>query len=85
MYAVHGVRVDLPKWISHDEECDIDFVCVGEDVVAGRLDHLTVGNNYRAAIERFLLQHDQRRPYSSRIRLTSTSFSTSNTAVYASR
>ena len=25
----------VPIWISHNQECYVDFVCVGEDVVAG--------------------------------------------------
>lgn len=25
---------DVPEWISYDEECDVHFVGVGEDVVA---------------------------------------------------
>jgi hypothetical protein len=44
-----------PERISYDKECDIDFVGVFEDVVAGRLDHLAVGYDDFAPIESFLL------------------------------
>lgn len=45
----------VPEWISYYEECDIDLVCILEDIVAGRLDHLTVSYDDFAAIERLLL------------------------------
>jgi len=44
-----------PEWISYDEERDVDFVGVFEDVVAGRFDHFAVGYDDFAAIERLLL------------------------------
>ena len=53
---VGGERVvDEPKWITNDEKGDVDFVSSCYDVVAGRFDHLPVGDNDRTAIESFLL------------------------------
>jgi len=46
---------NIPEWIAYDEECDVDFVSIFEDIVAGRLDHFAVGYDDFAAIESFLL------------------------------
>jgi hypothetical protein len=46
---------DLPEWVSYNEKGDIDFVGVLQDVVAGRLDHLSIGYDDISAIESFLL------------------------------
>lgn len=48
-------RRSIPEWVSHYEERDVDFVGIFEDVVAGRLDHFTVGYDDFPAIESFLL------------------------------
>ena len=48
-------EVCAPEWVSYDEECDVDFVGIFEDVVAGGLDHLAVGYDNFAAIKGFLL------------------------------
>jgi len=45
----------VPEWISNHKKSDVDFVCVFEDVVTGRLDHFTVGYDDFSAIEGFLL------------------------------
>ena len=45
----------LPERIPYDEERNVHLVSVLQDVVARRLDHFTVGNNNRPAIESFLL------------------------------
>jgi hypothetical protein len=45
----------VPKGVSHDEEGDVHFVGIFEDIVAGRLDHFAVSYDDLAAIESFLL------------------------------
>jgi hypothetical protein len=37
---------NAPVRIADDQERDVDFVCVGEDVVAGGLDHFAVRDGY---------------------------------------
>lgn len=79
----------VPKRIPDDEEGDVDFIRVFEDVVAGRFDHFAVGDGDGAAIESFLLSQRHQLAIifldliigSGSDGLTKTSFSTSRTAV----
>jgi hypothetical protein len=80
----------VPEWISHYKEGDVDLIGVFQDVVAGGFDHFAVGDGNGTAIEGFLLseRHQLAMVFLLNVlgnQLTSTSFSTSRTAVYASR
>jgi hypothetical protein len=45
----------VPKRITNDQECNVDIICIAQDLIAGRLDHFTVCDDDGAAIESFLL------------------------------
>lgn len=47
--------VSIPERVTDNEKCDIYFVCILQNIVAGRFDHFAVRNNHGAAIESFLL------------------------------
>lgn len=48
-------KAHIPKWIAYDQKCNIDFVCILQNIVARRFDHLAVCDDYFTAIESFLL------------------------------
>ena len=52
--SLHLHMTVIPKWVSHDEECDIQLVCALEDLVAVLLDHISVCDDNGSSIVFFL-------------------------------
>lgn len=45
----------IPEWIPNDQEGNVDFVRIFQDIVTAGLDHLAICNYNVSAIEGFLL------------------------------
>ena len=55
MTASQGTSQSIPKGVANDQEGNINLVGIGENLIAGALDLLTVCLDNRTSIESFLL------------------------------
>lgn len=57
LYSVSTIRFssrDIPQWIPHDKERNVDFICVSEDIVRFQLDSLPSGYDDFSTVKCFL-------------------------------